>query len=267
MLSGIGKIYNHRKYQFPLKLSIKSIISEADEFVLAVCEDSEDDTVEYCQALEKSFAGKLKLVYSKWIVDPAEGKFNMKRLADLAISKANNDWVLSVDMDEVYRPGEIASLVRQLKLLPKEYGGATVNFIHHHISPYYRVFGKLYDRSARVGRKSMKWRSYDDGFGLQGDGQIYMTGVTCNHYGFVRSAEDTIKKELNFQETLYTPLHSNFPDPRLVDYMKRLHNGEIIDKDKFYTDMLGEKDFIVKYNGAHANGVIEWYKKINGIED
>jgi len=256
MLSGIGKIYNHRKYQFPLKLSIESILSETDEFALAVCTDSEDDTVEYCQSLEKSFAGKLKLVYAKWIEDPAEGKFNMKRLADLAISKANNDWVISVDMDEVYRPGEILSLVKQLNLLPKEYGGVTVNFIHFYNDIKHRIFGKLYDRSARVGRKSMKWRSYDDGFGLQGDGQIYMSSVTCSHYGFVRPAKVAIEKELNFQQTLYTPLHSNFPDPRLIEFDK---NKLVTTKKEFYDGMMGEKDFIVKYNGAHYPGITEWY--------
>ena len=267
MLTGIGKIYNWRKYQFPLKLSIESVLSGADEFCLVVCTDSQDDTVDYCGALEKSFGGRLKLVFSKWIVDPAEGKYNMRRLADLAILKAKNDWVLSVDMDEVYRPGEIAGLVKQLRILPEQYGGCTVNFVHFHISPHYRVFGKLYDRSARVGRKSMGWHSYNDGFGLEGQGQVYISSTTCNHYGFVRSAEDTIKKELNFQETLYKPVDTQFPDPRLVEYMEKLNKGERIDKDDFYKYMLGEKDFITGYNGMHFPGVIEWYKKINGIED
>lgn len=263
MLSAIGKIYNSSVYKFPLKLSIESALTGCQEFILAACQDSEDDTIEYCHALEKEFNGKLKVIESKWIIDPTEGKHNMRRLADLAIKNATNDWVISIDMDEVYRPGEITNLVKQLAILPKEYGGATVNFIHHHISPFYRIFGKLYDRSCRVGRKSMNWRSYDDGFGLQGDGQIYMSSVTCNHYGFTRSSEDTIKKELNFQETLYKPLHSNFPDPRLVSYMERLKNGEKIDNKTFYTDMLGKADFVVDYKGPHFPGVIEWYHKIN----
>ena len=256
MLSGIGKIYNFRKYQFPLKLAIESVLSGTDEFILAVCIDSEDDTMEYCQALEKSFGGRLKLVYDHWIKDPAEGKFNMRRLADHAIKHAKNDWVLSVDMDEVYRPGEIANLVKQLRLLPKEFGGVTVNFIHHYDDIKHRIFGKLYDRSARVGRKSMGWHSYNDGFGLEGQGQVYMSSVTCSHYGFVRPAQVAIEKEFNFQETLYKPVDSQFPDPRLIEFNK---NKLVTTKEEFYKGMMGDKDFIVKYNGDHWPGIEAWY--------
>lgn len=257
MLTGIGKIYNHKKYQFPLKLSIESVLAGADEFILTVCEDSQDDTVEYCLELEKQFPGRLKLVYSKWILDPAEGKFNMRRLADLAIKHSQNDWFLSVDMDEVYRPGEIENLVKQLKILPKEFGGVTVNFIHHYIDIKHRIFGKLYDRSARVGRKSMGWHSYNDGFGLEGQGQVYMSSVTCSHYGFVRPVKVGIEKELSFQETLYKPVDSQFPDPRLIEFNKK---KESVSKDEFYKGMMGEKDFIVDYKGIHWPGVIEWYE-------
>jgi hypothetical protein len=257
MLSGIGKIFNHRKYQFPLELSIKSILSGTNEFVLAVCEDSTDDTVEYCHSLQKEFGGRLRLVYDQWIRDPSEGKFNMRRLADLAIKHATNDWVISVDMDEVYRPNEIANLVKQLQILPKEYGGATVNFVHFYNDISHRIFGKLYDRSARVGRKSMGWKSYNDGFGLEGNGQVFMSSVTCSHYGFVRPAKTTIEKELNFQETLYKPVDSQFPDPRLIEYDKV---KDTISKKELYEGMMGEKDFIVEYKGSHFPGIKEWYE-------
>jgi hypothetical protein len=263
MLSGIGKIYNWRKYEFPLQLSIESVLDGADEFVLAVCTDSQDDTVEYCRALEMSFAGRLKLVYSKWIEDSEEGKFNMRRLANMARDKAKSDWFLSVDMDEVYRPGEIKYLVGILNTLPLEFGGASVNFIHHYIDIRHRIFGKLYDRSARVGRKTMGWGSYDDGFGLVGKGQVFITGVTCNHYGFVRPARVGIEKELNFQETLYKPLDSQFPDPRLVD-MNQVKNK--IGEEEFYRRMMGEKDFLVGYNGAHWPGIEEWSSNMYKIE-
>lgn len=259
MLSAIGKIYNSSLYKFPLKLSIQSVLSGTNEFVLVVCTDSTDDTVEFCRSLEKEFNGKLKLVYDKWIIDPSEGKFNMRRLADLAIKNAKNDWVISVDMDEVYRPGEITNLVKQLQLLPKEYGGCTVNFIHFYNDINHRIFGKLYDRSARVGRKSMNWKSYDDGFSLQGGGQIFMSSVTCNHYGFVRPSKTTIEKELNFQETLYKPLHSNFPDPRLVEFNKV---KDTISKKELYDGMMGEKDFIVDYKGIHFPGIKEWVDRL-----
>lgn len=259
MLTGIGKIYNRKKYLFPLKLSIESILSGTNDFVLTVCTDSQDDTVEYCQSLEKEFGGKLKLVYDKWIIDPSEGKYNMKRLADVAIRNAYNDWVISVDMDEVYRPGEIATLVKQLKILPSEYGGVSVNFIHHYIDIHHRIFGKLYDRSVRVGRKSKQWASYNDGFGLTGEGQVYMSSITCSHYGFVRPAKIGIEKELSFQETLYKPVDSQFPDPRLIEFDKV---KDKVTEEEFYKGMLGDKDFIVSYKGVHYPGIEQWFEGI-----
>jgi hypothetical protein len=108
----------------------------------------------------------------------------------------------------------------------------------------------------------MNWKSYNDGFGITGEGKVYMADVTCNHYGFCRPAVDTIRKELNFQETLYKPLHSNFPDPRLVEYMEKVKNNEIINKEEFYKYMQGEKDFVIPYNGEHFSGVISWYESL-----
>lgn len=259
LLSGIGKIYNRKKYMFPLKLSLESVLKVADQFVLVACTDSEDDTVEYCETLKKSFNGRLKVVKSRWIIDPTEGKFNMKRLADLAIENTDTEWFISVDMDEVYRTEELKKLRITLQNIPKEYGGVAVNFIHHYIDPYHRIFGKLYDRSARIGRKSMGWKSYDDGFGITGEGKVFMADVTCNHYGFVRPTKTAIEKELTFQEKLYKPLHSQFPDPRLIKYSEI---KDVLGKEEFYKGMQGDKDFIVPYGGLHYEGVIEWYESL-----
>jgi hypothetical protein len=152
------------------------------------------------------------------------------------------------------------SLIRQLKILPSEYGGATVNFVHLYQDIHHRIFGKLYDRSARVGRKSKKWVSYNDGFGIVGEGQVFMASATCNHYGFVRPAKVGIEKELAFQETLYKPLHSEFPDPRLIELNEV---KELVTDEEFYKRMMGERDFIVNYKGSHWPGIEEWWKGIS----
>jgi hypothetical protein len=259
ILAGIGKIWNANKYHFPLELSIESVLDGADEFVLAVCEDSEDDTVDLCKRLEGRFKGRLKLVYSKWRENPEEGKFTMKRLADLAIEASQSTWFVSVDMDEVYSIGEAKGLRKFLEQLPPEIGAVTVNFFHHYIDIDTIIFGKLYDSSVRVARKDMGWRSYDDGFGIAGGtGKGILSSVFVNHYGFVRDLKVAIEKELRFQTELYKPLDNAFPDPRL----EKLRDAKA-NKTEFYKGMMGETDLLLPYERAHWPGVKRWYEEIN----
>ena len=259
-LSGIGKIWNHQKYHFPLKLSIESVLDGADEFILAVCEDSEDDTVEYCKGLEKYFKGKLHCISAKWKETPSEGKFTMRRLADLAIEASQGRWFVSVDMDEVYSVGEAKGLRDFLKKLNPDIGAVAVNFFHHYIDIDTLIMGKLYDSAVRVGQKDFGWRSYDDGFGITGGiGKIVTSSCMVNHYGFVRDLKIAIDKELRFQTDLYKPLHSQFPDPRLEKFKQMK-----VSKQEFYMGMLGENDIIIPYERSHWKGVREWYNSIQG---
>ena len=258
LLSGIGKIWNHRKYCFPLDLSIESVLDGADEFVLNVCTDSEDDTVEYCKKLEEKYQGRLKLIYSKWKENPEEGKFTMRRLADLAIEESNGEWFVSVDMDEVYAPGEAKGLRNYLEHLDASVGAVAVNFFHHYIDIDTIIMGKLYDSSVRVGKKAFGWKSYDDGFGITGGvGKSVISPCLVNHYGFVRDLKVAIDKELRFQIDLYKPLHSQFPDPRLEKFKQAETN-----KIEFYKGMMGTDDILIPYERSHWPGVSTWYEEI-----
>jgi len=260
LLSGIGKIWNGQLYNFPIDLCIESVLDGADEFVLAVCEDSEDDTVEYCKKLEEKYQGKLKLIYSKWRENPEEGKFTMRRLADLAIEESKSEWFVSVDMDEVYSVGEAKGLRKFLERCNPEVGAVAVNFFHHYINIDTIIMGKLYDSAVRVAKKEFGWRSYDDGFGITGGiGKIITSSCMVNHYGFVRDLKIAIDKELRFQTDLYKPLHSQFPDPRLEKYKQAR-----VSKQEFYMGMLGETDLLIPYERTHWKGVREWYNSIQG---
>lgn len=258
MLSGIGKIWNANKYHFPLKLSIESVLDGADDFILTVCTDSEDDTVEYCKKLEEKYQGRLKLIYSKWRENPEEGKFTMRRLADLAIEESKRRFFVSVDMDEVYNVGEAKRLRKFLESLDQTVGAVTINFFHHYIDLDTIIMGKLYDSAIRVARKDYGWRSYDDGFGITGGtGRSITSPCLVNHYGFVRDLKVAIDKELRFQTDLYKPLHSQFPDPRLEKYKQ-----EKVSKQEFYKGMMGESDILIPYERGHWPSVKEWFESI-----
>jgi len=257
-LSAVGKIWNCNKYHFPIDLCIESLLDGCSEFILTVCTDSEDDTVEYCKKLEQKYQGKLKLIYSKWRENPEEGKFTMRRLADLAIEASNGEWFVSVDMDEVYSIGEAMGLKTFLERMDPSVGGVAVNFFHHYIDIDTIIMGKLYDSSIRVGRKKFGWRSYNDGFGITGGiGKTVISPCLVNHYGFVRDLKIAIDKELRFQTDLYKPLHSQFPDPRLEKF-KQLQ----VTKQEFYKGMMGDTDILVPYERSHWPGVREWFLSI-----
>jgi|WetSurMetagenome_2_1015567.scaffolds.fasta_scaffold08687_7 hypothetical protein len=258
LLSGIGKIWNCNKYHFPLDLSIESVLDGADEFVLTVCLDSEDDTVEYCKKLEEKYKGRLRLVFSNWRENPEEGKYTMRRLADLAIEESKGKWFVSVDMDEVYSIGEAAGLRKYLEQLPQDIGAVAINFFHHYIDIDTIIMGKLYDSSVRVAKKDFGWRSYDDGFGITGGmGKTITSPCLVNHYGFVRDLKIAIDKELRFQTDLYKPLHSQFPDPRLEKFKQAK-----VSKQEFYKGMMGPDDLLIPYERLHWNGVREWFETI-----
>ena len=109
-LTAVGKIYNGVKYRFPLEECIASVLDGADNFILVVCEDSEDNTIESCKELENKFNGRLKLLYDKWRITPTENYTNMVRLANKAIEAADAEWIWSVDMDEAMPIGEAVKL-------------------------------------------------------------------------------------------------------------------------------------------------------------
>jgi hypothetical protein len=257
-LSGIGKIWNCNKYHFPLDLSIASVLDGADEFVLAVCTDSEDDTVEYCKKLEEKYQGRLRLIYSKWRENPEEGKFTMRRLADLAIQESKEKWFVSIDMDEVYNVGEAKTLNNYLNTVDQNVGAVTLNFFHHYIDLNTIIMGKLYDSAIRVAQKRLGWSSYDDGFGITGGtGKIAISPCFVNHYGFVRDLRIAIDKELRFQTDLYKPIHSQFPDPRLEKFKQMK-----ISKQEFYKGMMGSDDILVPYERGHWPGVKDWFDSV-----
>jgi len=252
LLTGIGKIFNGVKYDFPLKECIESVLEGADEFILVVCEDSEDSTVEFCRELEREFGGRLKLLYDKWRISPTENYVNMVRLANKAIDAVRSDWFWSVDMDEVMPVGEAAKLRDVLPKLPPAIGVVLLKFNHLYATLERKILGKLYDQIHRVARRGMGWQSGMDGCGLMGgQGREFRSEVQVNHYGFVRDIQTMVEKETRFQQELFVGV-DGLPDQRLLDEAKNPSEDIIAFYDKFAVT-----DKIIPYDGpSHQPSVI-----------
>jgi len=246
LLAGIGKIFNGVKYDFPLEACIASVLEGADEFVLTVCTDSEDNTHEYCVELQKKFNGRLKILLDVWRETPAENYTNMTRLANKAIDASNCDWFWSIDMDEIVPTGEANKLAHFLRHQPIGVTCAMVNFNHLYIDLEHKILGKLYDKIHRVAKAGFGWRSGMDGCGLGGgSGRTVSAPVVVNHYGFVRDMIIMIEKESRFQSELFHSGVPGLPDQRLIDFKRKTPES----KKAFYDAFVSPNDTVIPYDG------------------
>lgn len=258
LLAGIGKIFNGVKFEFPLEECISSVLMGADEFVLTVCDDSEDNTVEFCEQLAVKFNGKLRLLHDKWRLSPTENYTNMVRLANKSIEAANSEWIWSVDMDEVPPPNEPEKLRKLLSSIGDNVGCIMLNFNHLYYDLDHKILGKLYPKIHRVGRKGLNWRSGHDGCGLGGgQGTVYDSDVIVNHYGYLREWKTMIEKESRFQSELYHEGVPGLPDQRLIEFSKKSPES----KQAFYNAFVSPNDNVIAYDGPpHHPGVIKRWR-------
>ena len=250
LLTGIGKIYNAVKYDFPVKACLDSVLEGADEFILTVCEDSEDDTVEFCKQLAAE-EPRLKLIFDVWRTSPDEKYTNMTRLANRAIDESKSEWFWSLDMDEIMPIGESQRLRGVLEQQPKNVNAVSTRFYHLYFDTNQHITGKLYDRSNRVARKGTGWVSDLDGCGLgKGKPDLAASDIVIVHYGYLREIGVHLQKEIRFQTDLYKDgVGGMWPDQRLVDFEKQAPESA----EQFWRTLMGGNDKIVAYDGPQQN--------------
>ena len=261
-LTGIGKIYNGIKYDFPLKECISSVLEGAEEFILVVCKDSEDNTIEFCKDMA-SKEPRLKLIYDVWRETPTENYKNMARLANKAISSVKTDWFVSVDMDEIMPLNASKNLVLYLNSIPNDIGVVQLRFHHLYFDIKHEILGKLYPHIHRIARSKMDWQSGSDGCGLGGGkGKEFITNICTCHYGYLREMQIALEKETRFQIDLYHNGVQGLPDSRLIDFFK---NPPKSSKD-FWQAFVSPNDKVIHYNGPNQHPLaIRKYGKINDL--
>lgn len=242
VLTGVGKIFNGLKYDYPIEECVMSILQAADEFILVVCEDSEDDTVEFCRRFAKK-EPRLTLLYDVWRKDKNEKYTNMVRLANKAISKVKTDWFISIDMDEIIPQKDALGLIPYILWVPKEVTVIQLRFHHMYYDINHEILGKLYPHIHRIARKGYGWESGSDGCGLtKGKGVEYTSHLSICHYGFLREMKAALEKETRFQKELY--FNGNC-DERLEKFGKSLPETPR----EFWQAFVSEDDTVIPYSG------------------
>lgn len=253
MFTGVGKIFNGVKYDFPIRECIESVTSGAQEFILVVCTDSEDDTVEYCRMLAKKNP-KLRLIEDVWRKKHENENYrNMPRLANMAIEQVKTEWFFSVDMDEIMPRRMSQSLARYLHGVPKSVGALMLRFHHLYFDTNHEILGKLYSNIHRVGRVKSGWRSGHDGCGIEnGSGGVIQTPLNVCHYGFLREMDVALEKESRFQEELYhdgKPGRIGAVDDKLIAFKDKMPQT----KKEFWEAFISPHDCVVEYNGPEQH--------------
>lgn len=249
ILTGIGKIYNGIKYDFPIRECVLSVLEGANEFILVVCKDSEDDTVEFCEQLAKE-EPRLKLIYDVWKERETENYTNMVRLANKAISKVNTKWFVSIDMDEIMPSETAKTLPLYLERLAKDIGVVQIRFHHMYFDIEHEILGKLYPHIHRIGRTGMNWKSGSDGCGLGGgNGREAITSLSTCHYGYLREMQVALEKETRFQVELYHEGVKGLPDDRLLKFKEEMPKSSR----EFWEAFVSPNDKIINYCGPKQN--------------
>ena len=216
-VSAFTFIKNGEILGYPFLQSIQSILPIVDEFIINVGE-SEDDTL----ALVKSIANsKIRIIESKWNETMQDRGYVYGQQKMIAHYNCTGDWAFYVEGDEVYHENELEKIRQSMKFHLNDPNVEALVFDYYHFygnaNSYLNSPG-WYRSEARIIKNSVRSYAPDGLFWLvlnsnkQGRyPRAKHTGVSCYHYGWLRSQEQMNLKSEKVQKYWAK-------DPVKVDY-------------------------------------------------
>jgi len=98
-ISGFTMGKNVSKLYYPIKQSIESILPIVDEFVIALGDSDNDDTV--LQEIEKINSSKIKIINTVWDIEKYPRGTENAHQTDIAKNACSGDWLFYLQADEV----------------------------------------------------------------------------------------------------------------------------------------------------------------------
>lgn len=203
-VSGFTIARNVRKYAYPIREAICSVLPLCNEFVVAVGQ-SDDDTLEYIRNIGSE---KIRIIETVWDENLRHGGQVLAVETDKALNAVSEraDWAFYIQADEClhekYLP-EVYDAMLRYKDDPRTEG---LLFHYLHFWGSYRYVAnsrKWYRKEIRVVRKNAGIRSYRDAQGFRKDDgsklKVRQVAAYMYHYGWVKDAEKQILKNVDFQ--------------------------------------------------------------------
>ena len=245
-VSAFTFIKNGQILGYPFLQSINSILPIVDEFIINVGE-SEDDTLKMIQSIKSK---KVRIIESKWNDEIRDRGYVYGQQKMIAQFNCTGDWAFYIEGDEVYHERDLEKIKKSMKMhLNNPNVEALVFDFNHFYGNANSILNSpgWYRSEARIIKNSIRSYAPDGLFWLVLDSnkkgrypKSKKTGVTCYHYGWVRSEE-----QMNLKSSKVQKYWGG--DPEVIDYSQI--NQSIIEK----------------FNGSHPEVIKDWLPKEDNI--
>ncbi|MDA8854621.1 glycosyltransferase [Candidatus Pseudothioglobus singularis] len=241
-VSAFTFIKNGQILGYPFLQSIKSILPIVDEFVVNVGE-SEDDTLEMIHSIRDK---KIRIIESRWNDEMNYKGYVYGQQKMIAQFNCTGDWAFYIEGDEVYHEQDLEKIKKSMELNLNDDNVEALVFDFHHF--YGNAVSVLdspgwYRSEARIIKNSVRSYAPDGLFWLVLDSnkkgrypRAKKTGVTCYHYGWVRS-----EKQMNLKSSKVQKYWGE--EPVAIDYSKM------------------DQSIIKEFKGTHPKIVNDWLPK------
>ena len=245
-VSAFTFIKNGQILGYPFVESIRSILAIVDEFVINVGE-SEDDTLLVIQSIHSS---KIRIIKSKWNDTMQERGFVYGQQKMIAQYNCTGDWAFYIEGDEVYHENDLEQIRESMIIHLDDPNVEALAFDFYHFygnANSYLDSPGWYRSEVRIIKNSVRSYAPDGLFWLvlnsnkQGRyPRAKHTGVSCYHYGWLRSQEQMNLKSEKVQKYWAK-------DPVKVDYSQM------------------DQSIIKEFQGSHPEIITEWLPKESGL--
>jgi len=245
-VSAFTFIKNGQILGYPFLQSIQSILPIVDEFVINVGK-SEDNTLELINSINNN---KIRVIESIWNDSMKDRGYVYGQQKMIAQFNCTGDWVFYIEGDEVYHEDDLEQIKNSMEIY---YNDPIVEAIVFNFNHFYGNANTVLDSpgwyrsEARIIKNSIRTYAPDGLFWLVLDSnkkgrypRAKNIGISCYHYGWVRS-----EKEMNLKSSK----------------IQKYWNGEPIGIDYSQIDQKIIEEFI----GSHPKIIEEWLPKDSGV--
>ena len=205
-VSAFTFIKNGQILGYPFLQSIKSILPIVDEFIINVGM-SEDNTLEVIKSISSP---KIRIIESKWNGSMQDRGYVYGQQKMIAQFNCTGDWAFYIEGDEVYHEDDLEQIRQSMEihLNDSNVEALVFDFLHFYGNANSFLNSPGWYRSeARIIKNSIRSYAPDGLFWVVLDSnkkgrypRAKSTGVTCYHYGWVRSEDQMNLKSSKVQK-------------------------------------------------------------------
>ena len=205
-VSAFTFIKNGQILGYPFVQSIMSILSIVDEFVINVGY-SEDNTLSIIESIESP---KIRIIQSNWNESMTDRGYVYGQQKMIAQFNCIGDWAFYIEGDEIYHEEDLKKITESMQTYLKNDNVEALVFDFYHF--YGNSISVLdspgwYRSEARIIKNTVRSYAPDGLFWLILESnkkgrypKSKHTGVTCYHYGWVRSEDQMNLKSRKVQK-------------------------------------------------------------------